>query len=271
MGALEVSSPPVALTIAGSDSGGGAGIVADVKTFAAHGVWATAAITAVTAQNTVGVQRVALLEPEMVAAQIDSVCADMAVSALKTGALGSGPIVAAVADAVRRHRLMPLVIDPVAVSTSGVALLDPDGLRRLVTDLVPLAAVVTPNLAEAVALTGFAVGTRTEMEHAGRELVARGCGAALVTGGHLRDERAVDCLVRRQQPTVWLEGPWVPGPGSHGSGCGLSAAICAGLASGLDIEAACRQAKSVVTASLRMAVAPGAGPAAANPGPSWRA
>lgn len=267
-----MSSPPVALTIAGSDSGGGAGIVADVKTFAAVGVWASVAITAVTAQNTVGVQHIALLEPAMVAAQIDSVCSDMEVSAVKTGALGNGPIVAAVADAIRRHRLSPLVVDPVAVSTSGAPLIDADGLARMVSELLPLAAVVTPNLAEATALTGRAVGSRAEMERAGRDLVARGCGAALVTGGHLADDEAADCLIRSGMPAVWLTGPWVHGAGSHGSGCVLSAAICAALASGLDVEDACRQAKKLVTAALREAVALGAGPAAVNPpGPSWRA
>lgn len=269
MTATRVTGMPVALTIAGSDSGGGAGVVADAKAFTAVGVWATVAITAVTAQNTLGVQRVVLLDPAAVTAQIDSVCSDMPVAAVKTGMLGSGPIVSAVADAVARYRLTALVVDPVAVSTSGTGLLDTTGLARLADELVPLAALVTPNLAEAAALTGLEVADRHGMELAGTALLDRGCRAVLVTGGHLPGPMAADCLVRPGADPVWLESRRVRGEGAHGTGCVLSAAICAGLALGLDVEAACRQAKAFVAASIRAAVSPGAGPASAAP--SWRA
>lgn len=268
-----MSELPVALTVAGSDSGGGAGVVADAKAFTALGVWATVAITAVTAQNTLGVQRVTLLDPRVVAAQIDSVCSDMTVAAVKTGMLGTGPIVSAVAEAMSRYRLTALVVDPVAVSTSGTGLLDATGLARLAEELVPLAALVTPNLAEAAALTGLEVRDRPGMEVAGTALLDRGCRAVLVTGGHLPGPVAADCLVRPGARPVWFESPRVHGAGAHGTGCVLSAAICAGLALGLEVEAACRQAKAFVAASLRVAVSPGTGPASANPGlgASWRA
>lgn len=263
---------PVALTIAGSDSGGGAGVVADAKAFTAVGVWATVALTAVTAQNTLGVQRVVLLDPAVVTAQIDSVCSDMPVAAVKTGMLGSGPIVAAVADAIARYRLTALVVDPVAVSTSGTGLLDTTGLARLAAELVPLAALVTPNLAEAAALTGLEVADRRGMELAGTALLDRGCRAVLVTGGHLPGPLAADCLVRPGADPVWLESSRLGGPGGHGTGCVLSAAICAGLALGLDVEAACRQGKAFVAASIRAAVSPGAGQRSASPGrANWRA
>lgn len=256
---------PVALTIAGFDSGGGAGTLADAKTFAAYGVWATAAITAVTAQNTTGVQAITMLEPAMVAAQIDSVCLDMRVAAVKTGMLGSGPIVGAVADAVRRLDLSPLVVDPIAVATSGASLLDAEGQRRLVADLFPLATVVTPNLGEVSALTGLEVTCRAEMEAAGRALLDCGCEAVLVTGGHLADENPADCLVRAGAAAVWFEGPKIGGAGAHGSGCVLSAAICAGLARGYGLEDACREGKAFVGAALGSAVELGAGPPSANP------
>lgn len=259
---------PVALTIAGSDSGAGAGVVADAKVLTALGVWATVAITAVTAQNTLGVQRVDLLDPAIVTAQIDSVCSDMTVAAVKTGMLGTGPIVSAVAGAIVRHRLTALVVDPVAVSTSGTGLLDTTGLDRMADELVPLAAVVTPNLPEAAALTGLEVADRHGMQRAGTALLDRGCRAVLVTGGHLPGPLAADCLVRRGVDPVWLESPRVRGAGAHGTGCVLSTAICAGLALGLDVEAACRQAKKFVAASIRAAVSPGAGPGSASPGPA---
>ena len=256
---------PVALTIAGSDSGGGAGVVADAKAFTAVGVWATVAITAVTAQNTLGVQRAVLLDPAVVTAQIDSVCSDMPVAAVKTGMLGSGPIVAAVVEAVVRYRLTALVVDPVAVSTSGTGLLDTAGLARLADELVPRAALVTPNMAEAAALTGLEVADRPGMEAAGTALLDRGCRAVLVTGGHLPGRLAADCLVRPGADPVWLETRRVHGPGAHGTGCVLSAAICAGMALGLDVETACRQAKAFVAASIRAAVSPGAGPPSVSP------
>ena len=274
----------MALTIAGSDSGGGAGIVADTKTFQAHGVWAAVAITAVTAQNTQGVQLVHPLPRDLVRAQIESVAADLGVDAAKTGMMGTAEIVASVAAAVRDLHLAPLVVDPVLVSSTGSRLLAADGLAVLRDDLLPLATLVTPNLAEAAALTGLTVADRPQMAAAGRGLVELGAAAALVTGGHLDGEtgeprdtgepggkgdtdEAVDCLViaGRRDP-VWLVGPRLAGARPHGTGCVLSAAACARLARGEDVEAACRGAKAFVTGAIRAALALGAGMAPVDPG-----
>lgn len=244
---------PIALTVAGTDSSGGAGVVADVRTFAAHGVWAAVAVTAVTAQNAAGVGGIALIEPALVQAQMRSV-AD--VRAVKTGMLGTAATVEAVADALPA---CPLVVDPVIVSTSGTPLLDAAGVDALRRRLLPAAAVVTPNLAEAAALTGGAVGSRREMEQAALALLRLGCRAVLVTGGHLDDGTAADCLLGGAGAPVWLEGTRLAGS-AHGTGCVLSAAIAAGLALGDVVEDACRHAKDFVTRALERA-----GPAGADP------
>ena len=228
-------SLPVALTIAGSDSGGGAGIAADLKTFAAHGVWGACAITAVTAQNTVGVRAVEVLSADIVRDQIAAVASDLGVAATKTGMLGGPDVVEAVADAVDRYGLHPLVVDPVAVATSGAALITADGLAALRRLLVPRADVVTPNLAEAAALAGWSnpPATRDGMEEVGRAVLALGPTAVLVTGGHLRGPEAADLLLRRSAAEpVWLPGPRLDTRNTHGTGCVLSAALTARLARG---------------------------------------
>ncbi len=187
---------PVALTIAGTDSGGGAGVVADLKTFEAHGVWGTVAITAVTAQNTLGVQAFEAVTPELVRAQIASVAADIGVDAAKTGMLASAEVVESVATTVVQLGVGPLVVDPVLVSKHGDRLLAPDAVDAIRTLLIPLAAVLTPNLPEAEALVGFPVRTRDDMEAAARTLVDLGAEVVLVKGGHLADgERSPDCLL----------------------------------------------------------------------------
>lgn len=262
----------VALSIAGFDSGAGAGILADCKTFEAFGVWGTAALTAVTAQNTLGVQAVGPLDAGLVAAQIRSVATDFSVAAVKIGMLGNAEIVAAVADAVSVHGLGPVVVDPVALSSSGTVLLDHEGLDLLIADLVPLAEIVTPNLAEAAAMTGLEVRSRPQMEEAGAALVARGCRAALVTGGHLDGNVAADCLVVAGRVPIWLESRFVVTATTHGTGCVLSAAICAGLARGVALEQACRDAKTFVTRAIRGGVSLGTGPGSLDPGAvSWPA
>ncbi len=186
---------PVALTIAGSDSGGGAGITADLKTFEAHGVWGTVALVAVTAQNTLGVQAFDAVSPELVRAQITSVAGDLGVDAAKTGMLASAEIVDSVAETVKEFGVGPLVVDPVFVSKHGDTLLADDAVGALRHELLPLARVTTPNLPEAARLVGFPVEDRAAMEEAARALVGFGAGAALVKGGHLSGEDTPDCLL----------------------------------------------------------------------------
>lgn len=264
--------PPVALTIAGTDSGGGAGIAADLKTFAAHGVWGTCAVTAVTAQNTVGVSRAEVLPAALVTAQIVAVTDDFAVAAAKTGMLGGRKVVAAVAAAVEARALHPLVVDPVALSTSGANLISPDGLAALRDRLVPLADLVTPNLAEAAALAGWSdpPANRAGMEEVGRAVLALGAGAVLVTGGHLRDPEAADLLLGRDGGVRWFAGPRLASRNTHGTGCVLSAAITARLARGDDLVQAIEGAKAFVTDAIAAGVQLGAGPGAVNPSGSSR-
>jgi len=259
--------PPVALTVAGSDSGGGAGIAADLKTFAAHGVWGTCAVTAVTAQNTVGVDAAEVLPAELVTAQIAAVAGDIGVTAAKTGMLGNPAVVEAVAAAVEHWTLHPLVVDPVAVATSGAVLISPDGLAALRRVLVPLADVVTPNLAEAALLAGWSEPPvdRRAMEEVAQAVLGLGPKAVLVKGGHLEDPEAPDLLLRRAQDPVWLPGRRLDSSDTHGTGCVLSAAITARLARGDGLVQAVEGAKAFVTGAIAAGVELGSGPGAVNP------
>ena len=259
--------PPVALTVAGSDSGGGAGIAADLKTFAAHGVWGTCAVTAVTAQNTVGVQAAETVPASVITAQIAAVAGDIGVGATKTGMLGTPAVVEAVAAAVVEWKLHPLVVDPVAVATSGAALLSPDGLAVLRRLLLPLADLVTPNLAEAAALAGWRdpPADRLGMERVAAAILELGPGAVLVTGGHLPGAEAADLVLARAETPLWLAGPRVDSVNTHGTGCVLSAAITARLARGEDLVQAVEGGKAFVTAAIAAGVELGAGPGAVNP------
>jgi hydroxymethylpyrimidine/phosphomethylpyrimidine kinase len=247
----------VALTIAGSDSGGGAGIQADLRTFAAHGLHGASAITAVTAQNTVAVVDYVALEPRMVVAQIDAVASDMPVAAVKTGMLATGPIVEAVAEALTRLRLPHVVIDPVMVAKSGDRLLDPAAEAAYRERLFPLAEVVTPNLAEAEALLGRPVRSVEAMAQAARDLHALGPRAVLVKGGHLEGD-PVDVFFdgRRLEE---LGAARIDTRHTHGTGCTLSAAIAARLALGADALNAARDAKAYLTEAIRGAYALGRG------------
>jgi hydroxymethylpyrimidine/phosphomethylpyrimidine kinase len=247
----------VALTVAGSDSGGGAGIQADLRTFAAHGVHGTSALTAVTAQNSVGVTAWVALEPEMVVAQIEAVATDMPVAAAKTGMLANAGIIAAVADAVRRLRLTTLVVDPVMVAKSGDRLLDAAAERAYVERLFPLATIVTPNLHEAAALLGREVRDVAAMRTAARDLAALGARAVLVKGGGLAGD-PVDVLFHGDQ-VIELPTPRVDTANTHGTGCTLSAAICAQLALGEGLVHAVRAAKAYLTEGLRRSYAVGKG------------
>ena len=241
---------PVALTIAGSDSGGGAGIQADLKTFAALGVHGTSAITCITAQNPKGVYGIQACSAEIVRRQIKAVFDELRPAAVKTGMLYSAPIIRVVVESLRRHRGVPLVVDPVMVSTSGARLLKPAAVRALCAELLPLAAVVTPNLDEAEILVGEKLRTVEDLRTAGRELHRRfGC-AALVKGGHLRGLReAVDIFYDGRQELL-LSAPFVRGVSTHGTGCTYSAAIAGYLAQGCSLPQAVERAKEYITQAI---------------------
>ncbi len=248
--------PAVALTIAGSDSGGGAGIQADLKTFQRFGVYGTSALTMVTAQNTVGVREMELLSPELVAQQIAAVAEDFEVRAAKTGALGSAEILEAVVDALDKHHFSQLVVDPVMISKHGDPLLIPGTVEELKTRLLPKASVVTPNLSEAAVLLGRAVESEAEMRDAARALCDLGAAAALVTGGPLRGRQAVDLLYDGSE-FVRLAAHRIETPHTHGTGCTLSAALTALLARGETLVDAVRSAKYFLSRAI--ASAPGIG------------
>ncbi|HYX44870.1 MAG TPA: bifunctional hydroxymethylpyrimidine kinase/phosphomethylpyrimidine kinase [Acidimicrobiales bacterium] len=258
----------VALTIAGVDSGAGAGVVADLKTFEAHDLWGACAVTAVTAQNTLGVHATEAVSPEVVRVQIGAVASDLGVAAAKTGMLATAAVAEAVAESVRDFGIGPLVVDPVLVSSTGDHLLDAEGLDVLREQLLPLATVVTPNLAEAAALLGGGdVGDRAAMAEAAAALSGRGPAVVLLTGGHLAgDPTAPDCLVVAGEDPVWLEGHRVESAHTHGTGCVLSAALCAELARGMEPADACVAAKHFVERALGAGVPLGAGPGAVDPG-----
>ena len=259
--------PAVALTIAGSDSGGGAGVLADCKTFEALGVWGTAALVAVTAQNTLGVQAFETLAPALVRRQIESVATDFGVDAVKTGMLASAELVGVVAAAVRDFALPNLVVDPVFVSKHGDTLLADDAIGALRDELLPLASVVTPNLPEAGRLVGFDVADRQSMVSCAEKLLALGVRVVLVKGGHLDGETSPDCLLAAGAAgPIWLEGERIPGRHTHGTGCVLSAAITAELALGRSPEDACRTAKRFVERAIAGGLDLGAGVGPVNPG-----
>ena len=240
---------PKAMTIAGSDSGGGAGIQADLKTFAALGVYGASTLTAITAQNTVAVTAVHELPVDLIAAQIDAVIADIGVDAVKTGMLSSAAIVETVAAALQRHAVTNLVVDPVMIAKSGDSLLRPDAVDALCSRLLPLAAVVTPNLPEAETLTGLSLTTDADLRRAAAQIIGMGARAVVVKGGH-RDGPAADLFydgVRFQEFTA----PRLDTRNTHGTGCTFAAALAAGLAQGKDLLAAVAQAKDYVTEAIR--------------------
>ncbi len=247
----------IALTVAGSDSGGAAGIQADLKTFHQFGVYGTSAITAVTAQNTLGVSAWLALPARLVAKQIDALAEDLRPAAIKSGMLGSREIVETVAERISHHRLTTYVVDPVMVATSGDRLLDRDAEQLIARRLAPLALLVTPNLDEAEILVDAAVRTPDEMERAGRALVAMGAQAALVKGGHLADEATiVDVLVHDDSARRFTHAR-IDTRSTHGTGCTLSAAITAGLALGRPLDQAVADALDFVHRAI--AAAPGLG------------
>jgi len=249
---------PTALTIAGSDSGAGAGIQADLKTFAAHGVYGTSAITALTAQNTVGVTAVHVAPDDIVAAQIEAVVTDMGCDAVKTGMLGNSTIVEAVAAAVESMDLPNLVVDPVMVSKSGDHLLDDEAIHALRWTLLRLARVVTPNIPEAEVLAKMTVRTLDDMREAARRIAMLKPGAVVVKGGHLPGTEIVDVLLEHGEFTEFT-GPRIEGRNTHGTGCTFSAAIAAQLARGVTLKEAVRLAKEYVAGAMRPGIPLGKG------------
>jgi hydroxymethylpyrimidine/phosphomethylpyrimidine kinase len=245
------------LTIAGSDSGAGAGIQADLKTFAALGVYGTSAITAITAQNTVGVTQVLALSPKLVGAQIDAIIGDIGAHALKTGMLANAAIIDVVANKIREHRLKNIVVDPVMVATSGDLLIQKNAVVALRNKLIPLAIVVTPNIAEAEELTGMKLLTAVEIREAAKRIVKMGARTAVIKGGHLKGP-AIDLFYDGKR-FIELTAPRIRTKNTHGTGCTFSAAIAAYLAKGEKLDSAVMLAKKFITQAIRSSFAIGAG------------
>jgi hydroxymethylpyrimidine/phosphomethylpyrimidine kinase len=264
---LPAEGVPRALSIAGSDAGGGAGVQADLKTFAVLGVWGTSALTSVTVQNTEGVTGVADVPAEIVAAQIRAVVGDIGVDAAKTGMLSSSEIIEAAAAALEETGVTNLVVDPVFVSKHGHPLLRPEAVAALRDRILPLAALVTPNLPEAGTLAGFEVETRDGMLQAAAAILGLGAGAVLVKGGHL-DGPTADDLFSDGNREAWLSGERIATPNTHGTGCVLSAAIVAYLARGAELLDAARAGKEFVTEAIRHSLALGRGIGPVSP--AWR-
>jgi len=263
MGSLRVSVPraprPRALSIAGSDSGGGAGIQADLKTFSALGVYGMTAVTAVTVQNTLGVESFEAIAPETVGAQILAVASDIGVDAVKTGMLANTAVVEAVAEALEQTHLAPLVVDPVSVSKHGHRLLAEDAVEALRRRILPLATLITPNLPEAAGLAGFPVVSRDDMRRAALAIIDLGARAVLVKGGHLADPADASDLLLFEGVEEWLTSERIDTPHTHGTGCTLSSAITAHLAMGDPLPVAVSAGKAFVTEAIRHALAIGHG------------
>jgi hydroxymethylpyrimidine/phosphomethylpyrimidine kinase len=255
---------PIAVTIAGSDSGGGAGIQADLKTFSALGVYGASVITALTAQNTRGVTAIHDVPPEFITAQIDAVFSDLKVGAVKIGMVSQSPVIEAIASGLDRWRQQRVVLDPVMIAASGDRLLAPDAIDTLKRVLIPRALVITPNLPEAAALLEAPLAsTETQMREQAERLLALGAKAVLIKGGHASGPESVDLLVEPTASTRLAAGR-IATDNTHGTGCTLSSAIAAGLAKGLDLAAAVGAAKAYVTAAIaaaeRIEIGSGRGP-----------
>ena len=255
---------PIALTIAGSDSSGGAGIQADLKTFAAFGIYGASVITALTAQNTKGVTGIHQVPADFVTAQIDAVFGDLDVKAVKVGMVSECAVIEAIVAGLARWSPEHVVLDPVMVATSGDRLLAPDAIEALRTKLIPRAMLITPNLPEAAALLDEqTAASESQIESQGKRLLAMGASAVLIKGGHGKGAESIDYLIR-EAGVVALAAPRIATKNTHGTGCSLSSAIAAGLAKGDDLEAAVRHAKSWISAAIaaadRLDVGHGHGP-----------
>ena len=246
-----------ALTIAGSDSGGGAGIQADLKTFSAHGVFGMSVITAVTAQNTTEVRAVQLIETDIITKQIEAIFDDIHVDVVKVGMLGSAEIVKIVADSLKRYSSPLIVVDPVMISKSGHHLLDEKAIGVLKTSLVPQASLVTPNLPEAETLTGIRIENKKDCYRACQMIYDMGCGAVLLKGGHFSG--SPDDLFYDGENFCWMKGERFYTKNTHGTGCTLSSAIASNLAKGSTLKEAINQAKAYITEAIRHSFSLGKG------------
>ncbi len=256
------------LTIAGSDSGGGAGIQADLKTFAALGCFGMSELTALTAQNTMGVRAIHAVPLDMLEAQIAAVVEDIGVDAVKIGMLHSAATVHSVAAALDRHGLSRVVFDPVMVATSGATLIDREAITVLVEMMFPRALLITPNLDEASLLVGRALSSEADMEAAARQMLAMGARAVLLKGGHLQGDTVSDLLLAAGAEPLWMRAPRIPSANTHGTGCTLSSAIASHLALGASLPEAVQQARAYVRGALEAgaAVRTGAGSGPLNHG-----
>lgn len=255
---------PRALTIAGSDSSGGAGIQADLKTFSAFSVYGMSAITAITVQDTTGVYDIVAVDPDVVSRQIDVVIRDLGVDAIKIGMLFSGDIIDAVVSSLRQYREIPIVLDPVMRAKGGSPLLSSGVEAQLREQLLPLATVITPNLPETEALTNRVVSCPDDMRVAGRDLIQLGVPYALVKGGHLAGYPANDLLLSSEGQEIWVNSLRIHSVHTHGTGCTLSSAVAAGLAQGRDVLTSVIRAKNYVTQAIIEAPSLGHGD-----GPLW--
>lgn len=237
------------LSIAGSDSSGGAGIQADIKTIAAHGLFAETVITAVTAQNTMGVTGIQEIDPEMVTKQIDAVFDDIVPNAVKVGMVSSAESVEAIAEGLKAHGAKHIVVDPVMVATTGARLIADEAVDALVTKLLPLAQVITPNIPEAEVICGMKIESQEDMLAAGWKLAEACNGAVLIKGGHRRED-ANDLLITEHGREVWLCHKRIDTTSTHGTGCTLSSAIACNLASGFEVQASIQKAKNYITGAL---------------------
>lgn len=245
------------LTIAGSDSSGGAGIQADLKTFAAHGTFGMSVITAVTAQNTCGVTMVQDITPAMITAQIEAVFDDIRVDAVKIGMVSRPESIKAIAAGLRKYKPGIVVLDPVMISKSGYPLLQPEACATLIQELLPLATLVTPNLPEAEAICGFAIADKAAMQRAAREILKLGAKAVLVKGGHL--EGSADDYLFEGNKELWLPGERIDTKNTHGTGCTLSSSLASNLAKGMSLEEAVCASKAYVTEAISYGLEIGSG------------
>lgn len=237
------------LTIAGSDCSGGAGIQADIKTITVHKKYAMSAITALTAQNTTGVYGIMEASPEFVAQQLDCIFTDIRPDAVKIGMVSSSAIISVIAEKLREYKAENIVIDPVMVSTSGSRLLSDEAMDALITRLLPLGRIITPNIPEAEALCGFEILTEDDMLRAAEKISQFVSGAVLIKGGHLED--SADDLLYEAGKALWYHGEKVDNPNTHGTGCTLSSAIACNLAEGLSLEKSVERAKAYITGALK--------------------
>ena len=248
---------PIALSIAGSDSSGGAGIQADLKTMSAHGVYGMTAITALTAQNTTGVRSIMEVTPDFLADQLDAVFTDIYPDAVKIGMMASGALIHVIAQKLRQYDARHIVVDPVMVATSGSKLMQEDALDTLLHELLPLAEVITPNIPEAEVLTGMKIASPANMEEAARLLSEEcGCAVLLKGGHHLNDANDLLC---QNGSVQWFHGQRIDNPNTHGTGCTLSSAIASNLAKGLPLSEAVHQAKAYISGALAAMLDLGAG------------